>query len=299
MRVPRAYLLCDAEGMNAAHTVRAEDVASRWPVPSADDDKYSRGVLGAIAGSETYPGAAVLAVSGAIRAGVGMVRYVGPRRAADLVLAHRPEAVVHALGSDTTLPRADAWLVGSGLPEATATDLRIAVALTSDVPCVVDAGAITRAASALADSRSSGHSPARTLLTPHARELERACHAIGRPLDPLTNDDPREAAAVALSDATGATVLLKGSRTVVASPGEGILTLPPAPPWLATAGSGDVLAGIAGALLAQGVETRWAGAMASFVHAEAARLDSDGGPIAALDIATALPRAISGLLASR
>lgn len=282
--------------MTAAVAVSDHDVAARWPVPSADDDKYSRGILGAIAGSEAYPGAAVLAVSGAIRAGVGMVRYVGPRRAADLVLAHRPEAVVHALGSDTSLPRADAWLVGSGLPEATATDLRIAVALTSDVPCVVDAGAISRAASALAASRTPDHSPERTLMTPHARELERACAAIGVEVAPGTADESRAAAASALAEATGAVVLLKGSRTLVAAPGEPMLELPAAPAWLATAGSGDVLAGIAGALLAQGVDARWAGAMASWIHAEAARLASGGGPIAALDIADALPRAIAALL---
>ncbi len=279
--------------------VTPEDVAGRWPVPAEDDDKYSRGVLGAIAGSESYPGAAVLAVSGAVRAGVGMVRYVGPRRAADLVLAHRPETVVHALGSDTSLPRADAWLVGSGLPEATATDLRIAVALTSDVPCVVDAGAIARAASALAASRTPDHSPERTLMTPHERELTRACAAIGVRVDLDGTQQSRAAAARTLAEATGAVILLKGSRTVVVAPDEPMLEPPPAPAWLATAGSGDVLAGIAGALLAQGVEAQWAGAMASFVHAEAARAASGGGPIAALDIAGALPGTIASLLSVR
>lgn len=269
-----------------------------WPLPGPSDDKYSRGVLGVIAGSDAYPGAAALSVSGAIRAGAGMVRYVGPVRAQDLVLTHRPEAVVHHAGDVAeSLPRAQAWLVGSGVADHPEQDAAIGAVIAAGLPMVVDAGALE----AVARSRASGARETgadKVLLTPHAEEMMRTLASLRHPVSIMDIAADRSGHARLLAEATRTTVLLKGSRTVIASPGGLLIELPVAPPWLATAGSGDVLAGIAGALLANGLNAADAGASAAWIHAEAARLASKGGPIAALDIAHALPRAIAAATAT-
>lgn|SRR5690554_500838 len=279
--------------MSEAKLWSGANVRSCWPLPGPSDDKYSRGVLGVITGSDAYPGAAALSVSGAIRAGAGMVRYVGPVRAQDLVLAHRPEAVIHNPGDvSEMLPRAQAWLVGSGVADHPEQDAAIGAVIAAGLPMVVDAGALE----AVARSRASGAREAAAdtvLLTPHAEELMRTLDALRHTVTIMDIAADRAAHARLLAEATRATVLLKGSRTVIASPGGLLIELPPAPPWLATAGSGDVLAGIAGALLANGLNAADAGASAAWIHAEAARLASGGGPVAALDIAHALPRAIA------
>ena len=110
-------------------------VAARWPVPARTDHKYTRGVLGVVAGSDTYPGAAVLAALGAVRTGVGIVRYIGPPRVTDHVLMAVPEAV-------PGLGRVQAWLLGSGVESDAKQDSAISQALDSGLPCVVDAGAL-------------------------------------------------------------------------------------------------------------------------------------------------------------
>src|SRR5690606_38623902 len=151
---PRNNLgLCHAGSMSETVVWSAYQVRERWPLPGPSDDKYSRGVLGVVAGSDAYPGAAVLSVSGAIRAGAGMVRYVGPSRAQDLVLSHRPAAVVHHPGDVAeSLPRAQAWLVGAGVADHPEQDAAIGAVIASGLPMVVDAGALE----AVARSRASG-----------------------------------------------------------------------------------------------------------------------------------------------
>lgn len=274
------------------------DVAAVWPVPDAGDDKYSRGVVGVVAGSEAYPGAAVLAVSAAARAGAGMVRYVGPRRAQDLVLARRPEAIVHGpADAAETLPRADAWVVGPGVADYPEQDAAIGSVVASGMPMVVDAGALD----SVAVARAAGAREAmadRVLLTPHAGELIRTLGALRHDVARADVERDRAGHARLLAETARATVLLKGSVTVIASPGGGIVWLPEAPAWLATAGSGDVLAGIAGALLAAGLTAADAGASAAWIHAKAAIIASAGGPITALDVANSLPLAIADLLAA-
>ena len=273
----------------------ADHVRERWPRPDHSDDKYSRGVLGIIAGSDAYPGAAALSVSGAVRAGAGMVRYVGPVRAQDLVLAHRPEAVVHHPGDVAeSLPRAQAWLVGSGVADHPEQDAAIGSVIAAGVPMVVDAGALEAVALARAAGSREASSD-KVLLTPHAEELMRTLGALRHAVGVHDIAADRAGHAWLLAEAARSTVLLKGSRTVIAAPGGFLIELPEAPSWLATAGSGDVLAGIAGALLANGLNAADAGACAAWIHAEAARLASGGGPIAALDLAHALPRAVAGL----
>ena len=271
-----------------------DDVAARWPVPSASDDKYSRGVVGIVAGGESYPGAAVLAVTAAVEAGAGMVRYVGPPTPAGLVAAAVPEAV-HGVG------RVQAWVVGPGLDasssgEGASAQLDAArTALRGTEPVVVDAGGLDL----LDDAVLRGRRDRGTLLTPHAGECGRLLTRLG------VDEVPREAVEAAplerareLARLTGATVLLKGSTTLVVAPGERATAFSQAdaPAWLATAGAGDVLAGLAGALLAAGLPADEAGALAALVHGVAADRVNPGGPVRALRVAHGIPHAVAHLL---
>ncbi len=248
----------------------AADVAARWPVPRPTDDKYTQGVTGVLAGSATYPGAAILCSGAAVAATSGMVRYAGS--AASEVVSHWPEVIAtptpHAAG------RVQAWVVGPGLGTDEAGAAALWFALDTDLPVLVDADGLTILA-AHPDLVAGRTAP--TLLTPHAGEFARlAGHPPG---------DDRIAATRALADAFGATVLLKGNVTVIAEPGStgerhGSVYLNSAgQSWAATAGSGDVLSGVIGALLAAGLPGGEAAAMGAFVHARAAALAAgDPGP---------------------
>lgn len=276
------------------------DLAAVWPWPWRSADKYRRGVLGVVAGSPRFPGAAVLAVSGAVTSGVGMVRYAGDPEVARAVVAARPEAVPDPLPGTG---RAQAWLVGPGMdPERdrAAADLIDAVAerlrRDSELTAVVDAGAVAR----LGGLAAAGDlpRPGRLLLTPHAGELAGLLAGLGESVDRSAVDaDPgrhaRRAAAL-----TGTTVLLKGATTVVASPGGPLATVTAGPPWLATAGSGDVLSGVAGTLLAAGLPPGTAGPAAALAHGLAGRRASGpgrGGPVPASALVPALPGVVAGL----
>ncbi|GAA0613714.1 bifunctional ADP-dependent NAD(P)H-hydrate dehydratase/NAD(P)H-hydrate epimerase [Sporichthya brevicatena] len=259
-----------------------------WLLPTAD--KYRRGVVGVVAGSKTYPGAAVLAVGGALRAGAGMVRFAGPGRVADAVRAAWPEAVVTD-GLPSEAGRVQAWVVGPGLGTDKKARRRLAEVLDSDVPVLVDADGLTLLAEAGGSERS-----APTLLTPHAGELGRLLQVGPAAVEAARLTHARRAAA-----RYGATVLLKGSTTVVVPPDGPVRVNPTGTPRLATAGSGDVLAGLAGTLLAAGREPVDAAATAAYLHGLAARLaaEPDGaeadlvapGPVTATDIVAALPAA--------
>jgi hydroxyethylthiazole kinase-like uncharacterized protein yjeF len=266
-------------------------VATRWPVPRRTDHKYTRGVLGVVAGSDTYPGAAVLACLGAVRAGVGIVRYVGPRRVTDHVLTATPEAVPGA-------GQVQAWLLGSGVEDDVDQDGAIETALASGLPCVVDAGALE----ACVRRRAAGDMPAdasKVLLTPHAGEAARMFGLLGHQVTREQVESRPLHHARWLAREAGATVLLKGSTTLVAGPDGAVLSQDDGPVWLATAGSGDVLAGIAGALMAAGVDAVHAGAMAASVHGHAAVRASTGGPVSASDTAAATPATVTALLRLR
>jgi len=263
-------------------------VAARWPVPQRAAHKYTRGVLGVIAGSDTYPGAAVLVVAGAIRAGVGVVRFIGPPGVTDHVLSARPEAV-------PGIGRVQAWLLGSGVEADADQDKAIDLALDSGLPCVVDAGALE----ACARRRVAGAKPVSAdgvLLTPHAGEVARTLEVLGHTVtrDEVEAQPMRHA--LWLAREVDATVLLKGSTTLIADPTGRLLSQNDGPPWLATAGSGDVLAGIAGALMAAGVNAMDSGAMAALVHGQAGARASGDGPIAAGDIADHTPSTVAELL---
>jgi hydroxyethylthiazole kinase-like uncharacterized protein yjeF len=268
----------------------AADTVAEYRVPVEGDDKYSRGVVGILTGSAEYPGAAVLGVEGAARTGTGMVRYLGDAGAARFVLQRRPEAV-------TADGRVQAWLIGSGMDSASRTPelrARIDEALGQKLPVVLDAGALDLA----------GSPSGPTVLTPHHGELATLLTARGVEVDRRTIAGAPEEWAMRAADLLGCAVLLKGSTTHVALPGGGGFRVQAGPPWLATAGSGDVLGGILGALAAARSDEILAdpdriarvAAAAAFLHGRAGERASAGGPLAALDIAEALPATIAGLL---
>ncbi|MCX5194955.1 bifunctional ADP-dependent NAD(P)H-hydrate dehydratase/NAD(P)H-hydrate epimerase [Streptomyces sp. NBC_00249] len=258
-----------------AEALQHADVAALLPAPTASSDKYRRGVVGIVAGSEQYPGAAVLAVAGALRGGAGAVRYVGP--AADAVLAHYPEVLVGR-------GRVQAWVVGPGLGAGRAAEVAGALA-DRDVPVLVDADGLRGLDPEVVRGRR-----AATLLTPHAGE---AAALLGVPREAV--EAGRLAAVRELAGRYGAAVLLKGSTTLVSGGGAGsagpVRVNPTGTPWLATAGSGDVLSGLAGSLLAAGLGGADAGAVAAYLHGLAGRRGAGGAPVLAHEVAGALPGA--------
>jgi hydroxyethylthiazole kinase-like uncharacterized protein yjeF len=242
----------------------AADVVARWPVPGPKDDKYTQGVTGILAGSATYPGAAVLCTGAAVAATSGMVRYAGS--AAGQVLSHWPEVI--ASPTAESAGKVQAWVVGPGLGTDAAGAAALWFALDTALPVIVDADALTILA-AHADAIAARSAP--TVLTPHAGEFARLA---GSP-----PGDDRIGATLRLADKFGATVLLKGNVTVIADPGGTVYLNPAGQSWAATAGSGDVLSGIIGALLAAGLAPGEAAAAAAFVHARAANLSAaEPGP---------------------
>ncbi|MCK7626322.1 NAD(P)H-hydrate dehydratase [Streptomyces sp. RS10V-4] len=260
----------------AAEALQHADVAALLPRPAAESDKYRRGVVGVVAGSARYPGAAVLAVAGAVRGGAGAVRYVGP--AADAVLARFPETLVHA-GPPGAAGRVQSWVIGPGLGDESGA---LEEVLAADVPVLVDADGLRFLTPDRVRRRSAG-----TLLTPHAGEAA-ALLGCGR----AEVEAARLASVRELAARYGATVLLKGSTTLVAEPADGVPVRvnPTGTGWLATAGSGDVLSGLTGSLLAAGLAPRDAGAVGAYLHGLAARRAAGphGAPIVASQVAGAL-----------
>jgi hydroxyethylthiazole kinase-like uncharacterized protein yjeF len=284
----------------SSFTEWTRDDAAKWiSVPGPGDDKYSRGVLGVITGSTRYPGAAVLGVEAALRTGVGMVRYIGPERAADLVMQRRPEAV-------NSLGRVQAWLIGSGMDHDdrdAETRARCNEAISQSLPTVLDGGALDLVVGATGP----------VVITPHFRELARLW--VGRSEAGESRSVSEIVAAIAAEPSTwaaraaekwGVTVLLKGHETWVAAPGDVALVTCSAPSWVATAGAGDALGGILGALVAThsqsaaepGVLAKLA-ATASVIHGLAAHSVSAGGPFTILDLAAEVPVVVTELLRSR
>ena len=238
--------------------------------------KYARGVLGIAAGSEQYAGAAHLCVAGAQTGMAGMIRFVGSTALARRVVDRAPE-VVAGRG------RVQAWVVGPGGGDDAA--VQLAAALDDGVPVVVDA-------SALQHLPASFEVPA--LMTPHAGEL---AAMLGTDRDTVEADPLGHVRAAA--ERWHATVLLKGSRTLVATPGRATRVNLTGSPWLGTAGSGDVLAGLAGSLLASGADPHDAGSLAAFLHGAASVHANRGGPVTASAVAAALPATIAAFLAGR
>ena len=322
-------------GMDDVILADADMAAAALYVPNMADNKYSRGTVGLATGSNLYPGAAALSCRAAVRAGAGLVRYVGPERAQNIVLTALPEAV---MGSG----RVNAWVVGCGVPSEGNDEQRETIARllelyaqteedanvhlaqdahnTTDLPpIVVDAGALTALPARVSKE---------VVITPHAGEL---AHLLNRLQGSNLTDediflDPFHYATLA-HEITGATTLLKGGITVVAGK-SGTYLVGNAPSWLATAGAGDVLAGIIGALIAQNAHTdeqiplAQIVASGAYLHAMAASVAShseqcalmdmqvesmtseqqdayvaaQGHPIIASDVIDAIPAAVEELL---
>src|SRR5579859_7685661 len=295
----------DPAGEPAAEAPQQDDIAARLPRPGPESDKYRRGVVGVLAGSDRFAGAAVLASGGAVRGGAGMVRVVTGTVPAVAVRQAWPETVLTVYPADNPgwdlagdVGRVQAWVAGPGMgtgPDAVA---RRAAVLATDLPALVDADGLT----ILSQHQDLLPRRAPTLITPHAGELGRLLGTDPAAVEARRLDHARQAA-----ERLGLTVLLKGSTTVIASPGvTTVLVNPTGTSWLATAGTGDVLSGLAGALLAQGLEPAQAGLAAAYLHGLAARLAAaphgrDGSlapgeaPIGASDVVRALPEAFRSL----
>lgn len=266
-----------ADAQTPFAAVGLDDVGGWLPEPDRSGDKYRRGVLGVMTGSPQYPGAGLLSVAGARCGLAGMIRFVGDEHLGHTVATSFPDVVPHP---PDRLGRVQAWVVGSGGGSG---DLAVPFSrlLDDDVPVLVDADGLTHLPRP--SERPDG---ARLLLTPHAGELSRLLDVDRNEIEAHRLRYARQAA-----EQLDATVLLKGATTIVVSR-DGRVRVPrnPATPWLATAGSGDVLGGITGALLAIGLEPIDAGIAGALLHAAAARLT--GVPFTAADVADAAPRAI-------
>lgn len=268
------------------------DFLTRWVrKPRSDDHKYSRGVVGFVTGSLDYPGAALIGVSAALHTGIGMVRYHGPDLVQAMVVTRHPEVVV-AEGA------VDAWVVGSGMgaPLTPESLERLERAKGSSAPVVVDAGALD-----MAEDFGS-----LAILTPHEGELRVLATRLG--VDTTGSSLDR---ALAVSKQLGQCVVVKGSITRVVNGSGVVWELPTATPWLATAGTGDALAGIMGALCAAWHDTLVEephllpeiAVTGALIHQTAAAyasakvgFDADspsGGPFSVMDVC----REVSGVIA--
>lgn len=264
----------------------ADDVAALLPAPAANSTKYTRGVVGLLAGSPAYVGAAVLAAGGALRAGAGMVRLHADEATITAVRTRWPEVVGVVLDLDGVRAdrRVDVWVVGPGIGTDEPAVAAVRAVLAGAEPVLLDADAITVVAqqpALLADRR------ATTVLTPHSGEFARLTGAAVAETAADSLGATRRAAAE-----LGATVLLKGLRTVVAAPDGDARINPTGTPWLASAGTGDVLSGAIGALLAGGLGPLDAAACAAWLHGLAGRLAASGAPLLAMDVVRCWPDAV-------
>jgi hydroxyethylthiazole kinase-like uncharacterized protein yjeF len=262
-------------GAPAIELLQEADVASLLPMPSGSTQKYARGVLAIYAGSDEYPGAGLLATLGAVRSGwAGMVRYCGAFR--DIVHARLPEVVGEG--------RVQACVVGPG--GGVSAGEQLGEALAHQVPLVIDADALEHVDRWV---------PPNAILTPHAGELARMLQ-VDRS---VVEASPLQYLRAAV-DRYQCVVLLKGARTLIASPDQAVTANATGVPWLATAGSGDVLSGLIGSLLAAGLDPYDAARVGAWLHGRAGTIASGAGahPVSAEDIAGALPQAAASCLGS-
>lgn len=252
--------------------LQADDVRRLLPVPSSDAQKYSRGVVGIVAGSRQYTGAGLLVVSAAVATGLaGMVRYDGA--SADLVRSHYPEVVI---GSG----QVQSWVVGPGLGSDRGDE--VSAVLAERLPTVVDADGLRSLPE---------HCAGPVVLTPHAGEL---AGLLDRERDQVERDMLGSARAAATR--WDAVVLLKGAHTVIAAPDGRVRVNTTGVPWLATAGAGDVLSGVVATLLAAGLDCFDAASVGAWLHGSAATTASGGAPISATSVAAGIPTVLRAVL---
>lgn len=305
---------------NAPRPLALEQCARVLTAPTGTSHKYTRGVLGLLVGSDNYPGAALMSARAAVNTGAGMVRFLGSSSLNFLMHLSVPEVVCTVTNTPENT-RVDAWALGSGVSGEERENL-VRQILHTGHPGVIDAGAVALAAQLVAADglELSAHH----IITPHAGEAVDTftwIAALQPQLVPeLTQVPCREEIeheparyAVLLARALGTTVLLKGGTTTVSTPSGETHTVTGNSPWLATAGSGDTLTGIMGALLARyqaetPPETRspddyaLLAATAVMVHGKAAdRVHAANvrGPLPPTLVAEHIPSAIAEILASR
>ncbi|SDO99246.1 yjeF C-terminal region, hydroxyethylthiazole kinase-related/yjeF N-terminal region [Nakamurella panacisegetis] len=240
-----------------AHTFTLTDLDVRalLPDPRPDGDKFTQGVPGIVAGSRQYPGAAMLCVGGAVSTRPGMVRYAGPQ--AQAVVNRWPEVV--AADDPAEAGAVQAWVAGPGMGTDEGSQALLRHVMAFDGPVLVDADGLTMLARTM--SQLEARRGRVTVLTPHGREFAR--------LFPDLDPSDRLASVRAAAARSGAIVLLKGSRTLVADPDGRVAVNTTGTSWLASAGSGDVLSGIIGSLLAAGVPAWQAAAAGAHLHGRA------------------------------
>ena len=275
------------------------------PGRRVDDHKYRAGYVAVLAGSTAYPGAAWLAAQAACGSGAGYVRLLMNAGAADGVRNRLVEAVLQEIGPGDFLDdagpvlavlsdeRLGALVAGPGLGRDPATMAAVRqVILESTVPAVLDADGLFAFAGAPGDLQGRPG----LVLTPHVGEL---AALLGVPVAELAAASL--AAARRAAAATGQVVLLKGSSTVIAAPSGETRVVVQGPPQLASAGTGDVLSGIIGALLAKGLEPFEAAYAGAWIHAEAGRLGAMTDPqgILAGDLVELIPEVIADRIYER
>lgn len=248
----------DRLGEPDVRRIEPSDTLRAWPRPTPTDTKYTRGVLGVVAGAPSYPGAAIMCTNAAANAGAGMVRFLGDASTRGMVLTRSPEVVCS--DDQPWDVHVQAWLAGPGVVGDENQAARVRAVIEAEEPAVLDAGALTAAAQSAADGPLGPHK----ILTPHAGELEqifawlKGFGVADEAPDRTTIESRPVAWARRAASLTGATVLLKGATTVIASPvtrGEPLcVSMGGASAWLATAGSGDTLAGILGTVVAHVAE---------------------------------------------
>jgi hydroxyethylthiazole kinase-like uncharacterized protein yjeF len=294
-RVRVADIGIDPDVLAEIHPKTFENIPQLWrasfPVPQIDGHKYARGHVIAISGDVATTGAARLSARGALRAGAGLVTLASPRDALAVNAAALTAVMVRVIDTVVefaemlTDKRLNACVIGPGAGVGERTRDLVLTALSAQRHLVLDADALTSFAEApdhLFEAVRASRGP-QVVLTPHEGEFPRL-------FSDMSNKHPHRSKLErvrAAAERAGAVVLLKGPDTVVASPDGRATIAANAPPWLATAGAGDVLAGIIAGFLAQGVPAFEAAAIGVWMHGEAAR---EAGPgLIAEDLTEVLP----------
>ena len=258
-----------------------------FPSPGPVTNKFDRGHL-TIVGGKKMTGAARLAARGGIRAGAGLVTIASPKKAVPIYALDWPEFIIKEVSNFTNLriyiktKKVSALVIGPGLGISSRARRLIINCVRVGLPVVLDADAISNFAdepNKLFNETLVGNA----LLTPHEGEFRRIFNLKGSNLS----------RAIEAARLSGAIVLLKGAKTVIAAPDGRAAINDNAPPWLATAGSGDVLAGMIGAIVAQGLPSFESACMATWLHGAAANQIGPG--LIASDLPSCLPAEIAKL----